>query len=274
MTEDDAPRVRKLTEIYGGDEYFGNLREGERADAFYATVWQRDPSGTVIVDANGQPLADPYQRNVGHYEPDVRLGMQNRFKYKDFTLTINMNAAIGGLMFSNLSPKLWWGGKHPNSTMYRDEEYANRDAEGNPMPVYVPNAVTVVSGEATYDTHGNIISDTRVFKKFDKAVDWQSWCQNYPYQATVTDKMDKFFANTFSRTYLKISQIALSYDFKKHLPKDGLVKGLTATIFCNNAALWAKAPWVDPDISGDTGENDGSNDPTGRYVGFGVNLTF
>ena len=266
--------VRKLTEIYGGDEYFGNLREGERADAFYATVWQRDPSGTVIVDANGQPLADPYQRNVGHYEPDVRLGMQNRFKYKDFTLTINMNAAIGGLMFSNLSPKLWWGGKHPNSTMYRDEEYANRDAEGNPMPVYVPNAVTVVSGEATYDTHGNIISDTRVFKKFDKAVDWQSWCQNYPYQATVTDKMDKFFANTFSRTYLKISQIALSYDFKKHLPKDGLVKGLTATIFCNNAALWAKAPWVDPDISGDTGENDGSNDPTGRYVGFGVNLTF
>ncbi len=266
--------VRKLTEIYGGEEYFGNLREGERADAFYATVWQRDPSGTVIVDANGQPLADPYQRNVGHYEPDVRLGMQNRFKYKDFTLTINMNAAIGGLMFSNLSPKLWWGGKHPNSTMYRDEEYANRDAEGNPIPVYVPNAVTVVSGEATYDTHGNIISDTRVFKKFDKAVDWQSWCQNYPYQATVTDKMDKFFANTFSRTYLKISQIALSYDFKKHLPKDGLVKGLTATVFCNNAALWAKAPWVDPDISGDTGENDGSNDPTGRYVGFGVNLTF
>ena len=163
---------------------------------------------------------------------------------------------------------------YPNSTMYRDEGYANRDAEGNPIPVYVPNAVTVVSGEATYDTHGNIISDTRVFKKFDKAVDWQSWCQNYPYQATVTDKMDKFFANTFSRTYLKISQIALSYDFKKHLPKDGLVKGLTATVFCNNAALWAKAPWVDPDISGDTGENDGSNDPTGRYVGFGVNLTF
>ena len=266
--------VRKLTEIYGGEEYFGNLREGERADAFYATVWQRDPSGTVIVDATGQPLADPYQRNVGHYEPDVRLGLQNKFKYKNFTLTVNMNGAIGGLMFSNLSPKLWWGGKHPNSTKYRDEEYANRDADGNPIPVYVPNAVTVVSGEVTYDTHGNVISDTRVFKKFDKAVDWQSWCQNYPYQATVTDKMDKFFANTFSRTYLKISQIALSYDFKDLLPKNAVVKGLTATVFCNNAALWAKAPWVDPDISGDTGENDGSNDPTGRYVGLGVNVTF
>lgn len=266
--------VRKLTEIYGGEGYFGNLRVGDRADAFYTEVWQRDPNGTVIVDANGQPLADPYERNVGHYEPNVRLGMQNKFKYKDFTLTINLNGAIGGLIFSNLSPKLWWGGKHPNSTMYRDQEYANRDAKGNPIPVYVPNAVTVVSGEVTYDTHGNVIKDTRVFKKFDKAVDWQSWCQNYPYMATVTDEMDEFFANTFSRTYLKISQIALSYDFKKMLPQDSPIKGLTGTVFCNNAALWSKAPWIDPDISGDSSDNDGSSDPTARYIGIGVNMTF
>lgn len=266
--------VRKLTEIYGGEEYFGNLREGDRADAYYATVWQRDPEGRVIVDATGQPQTDPYARNVGHYEPNVRLGMQNKFRYKDFTLTINLNAAIGGLIYSQLSPKLWWGGKHPNSTMYRDQEYYNLDAEGNPTPVYVPDAVTVVSGEVTYDTHGNVVSDTRVFKKFDQAVDWQSWCQNYPYRATVTDKMDKFFANTFSRTYLKISQIALSYDFKKLLPQDSPVKGLTATLFCNNAALWSKAPWIDPEISGDTSDDDGSNDPTARYVGIGVNMTF
>lgn len=266
--------VRTLSEIYGGEEYFGNLKKGDRADAYYATVWQRDDQGRVIVDATGQPLEDPYARNVGHYEPNVRLGMQNKFKYKDFTLTVNLNAAIGGLIYSQLSPKLWWGGKHPNSTMYRDQEYANLDAEGNPTPVYIPNAVTVASGEVTYDVHGNVVSDTRVFKKFDKAVDWQSWCQNYPYRATVTDDMDKFFANTFSRTYLKIGQIALTYDFKKLLPQKSMVKGLTATLFCNNVALWSKAPWIDPDISGDTSDNDGSNDPTGRYVGLGINMTF
>lgn len=266
--------VRKLTDIYGGEEYFGNLKKGDRADAYYTTVWQRDPEGRVIVDATGQPLEDPYKRNVGHYEPNVRLGMQNKFKYKDFTLAINLNAAIGGLIYSQLSPKLWWGGKHPNSTMYRDQEYANRDANGNPVPVYVPNAVTVVSGEVTYDVHGNVVSDTRVFKKYDKAVDWQSWCQNYPYRATVTDKQDKFFANTFSRTYLKISQISLSYDFKKLLSKDSPIKGLTGTVFCNNAFLWSKAPWIDPDISGDSSDNDGANDPTARYVGIGINMTF
>ena len=78
--------VRKLTEIYGGDEYFGNLKKNDRADAYYASVWQRDPEGRVIVDANGQPLKDPYDRKVGHYEPNVRLGMQNTFRFNDFLL--------------------------------------------------------------------------------------------------------------------------------------------------------------------------------------------
>lgn len=260
--------VRKLTEIYGGEEYFGNLRKGDRADAFYATVWQRDPQGRVVVDANGQPLYDPYERNVGHYEPDVRLGMQNTFRYGDFTLGINLNAAIGGLIFSNLSPKMWWGGKHPESTSYRDEEYATG------KPVYVPDAVTVSGGSVSYDVHGNVVEDSRRFVSYDKAVDWQSWCQNYPYRATVTDKMDKTFANTFSRSYLKIRQIALSYDFHRLLPRRSSVKGLTATVFVNNAFLWAKAPYIDPDISGDDGGDTGSADPTARYVGFGVNVNF
>lgn len=260
--------VRKLTEIYGGEEYFGNLKKGDRADSYYATVWQRDPEGRVIVDANGQPLKDPYVRNVGHTDPNVRLGMQNTFKYKDFTLGIELNAAIGGVMYSTLSPKLWWGGKHPNSVMYRDEEYAS----GN--PVFVPNAVRVVSGEVTYDVHGNVVSDTRQYEKFTNAVDWQSWCQNYPYRAVVTDKMDKFFANTFSRTYLKVRQISLTYDFHRLLPQDGIVKGFTATVFCNNPFLWAKVPYVDPDVSGDSGSDNGAADPTARYLGIGLNLKF
>lgn len=260
--------VKKLTDIYGGEAYFGNLKKGDRADAYYATVWQRDPEGKVVVDANGQPQKDPYARNVGHLEPNMRLGMQNTFKYKEFTLALNLNAALGGLIYSQLSPKLWWGGKHPNSTKYRDQEYATG------APVYVPDAVKTVSGSVTYDVHGNIVSDTRVFEKFTSAVDWQSWCQNYPYRAVVTDGMDKFFANTFSRTYLKVRELSLSYDFKRILPAQSVVKALTATLFCNNLALWSKAPWIDPDINGDTGSNNGASDPTARYIGLGVNMKF
>lgn len=171
-------------------------------------------------------------------------------------------------MFSNLSPKIWWGGKHPKSVQYRDEEYATG------KPVYVPNAVRVVSGEVSYDVHGNVVSDTRKYETFDKAVDWQSWCQNYPYRAIVTDGMDKLFANTFSRTYLKIRHISLSYDFHRFLPSTSAIKGLAATLFCNNPVLWAKAPYVDPDVSGDGSHDNGATDPTARYVGLGFNIKF
>jgi hypothetical protein len=260
--------VKKLTDIYDGKTYFGNYKKGDRADDIYATVWQRTSDGTLIVDETGQPIKDPYQRKVGHANPDLRFGLQNTFKYKDFTLNIDIDGAIGGLIYSTLSPKLWWGGKHPESVEYRDEEYATG------KPVYVPDAVVVTGGKVEYDINGNIVSDTRTYKKNELAVGWQSWCQNYPYRATVTDKMDKHFANTFNRSYLKLRYISLSYDMHRLIPHDGIIKGLSVNIFANNVALWAKAPWIDPDISGDDSSNNGASDPTARYIGFGVNMKF
>ncbi len=260
--------VKKLTEIYGGETYYGDYKVNDRFDDYYATVWQRNPEGKVIVDGTGQPIRDPYQRKVGHANPDLRYGLQNVFKYKDFTLNVDFDGAIGGLIYSTLSPKLWWGGKHPNSVQYRDAEYATG------KPVYVPDAVVVTGGEVKYDINGNIVSDTRTYAPNKQAVDWQSWCQNYPYRATVTDKMDKTFANTFNRSYLKLRYVALAYDFHRWLNKGSAVKGLVVTLFANNLALWSKAPWIDPDISGDSDNNSGAADPTARYVGMGVNIKF
>lgn len=260
--------VKKLSEIYNGAEYFGNLKKGDRADSYYATVWQRSADGQLIVDATGQPIKDPYVRNVGHMNPDLRYGLQNTFKYKDFILNIDVDGALGGLIYSQLSPKLWWGGKHPNSVQYRDEEYSAGKA------VYVPDAVVVTGGEIKYDVNGNIVSDTRTYAKNTLAVGWQSWCQNYPYRAVVTDKMDKTFANTFSRSYLKLRYVAITYDMHRLLNPNSAIKGLTVTVFGNNLAIKSKAPWIDPDINGDSDSNNGASDPTARYIGFGMNVKF
>ncbi len=260
--------VKKLSEIYGGAEYFGDMKKGDRADSYFGTVWQRASNGDLIVDATGQPIKDSYDRNVGHTDPDLRYGLQNTFKYKDLTLNIDIDGGIGGVIYSTLSPKLWWGGKHPKSVTYRDEEY------NTGKPVYVPDAVVVTGGSVQYDANGHVVSDTRTYAKNTLAVEWQSWCQNYPYRALVTDKMDKTYANTFNRTYLKVRYISLSYDFHKILAKECPVKGLTANVFCNNVLLWSKAPWIDPDISGDTASNNGAEDPTARYIGLGINLKF
>lgn len=33
--------IKKLTEIYGGQKKFGDLKVGDRADAFYGSQWQK-----------------------------------------------------------------------------------------------------------------------------------------------------------------------------------------------------------------------------------------
>lgn len=259
--------VRKISQIYNDQKTFGDLKVGDRADAFYGSQWQKSADGQVILDNNGMPTKDAYKQHLGHLDPNFRMGMQNTFRYKNFTLNIDMDGAYKGVIYSVLSEKLWWGGKHPNSVAYRDEQYAAG------KPVYVPEGVVVTGGELIRDTNGNVLSDTRTYEKNTTAVDWQQWCQNYPYQAYVSTKENKTFANVFDRSYIKLRRVAVSYNFQQLLPKKGPVKGLTATVFGNNLAVWKKVPFIDPDYTGDSNDG-GANDPTSRYVGMGLQVKF
>ena len=173
---------------------------GDRADAFYGSQWQKSADGELILDENGMPTKDAYKQYLGHLDPNFRMGMQNTFRYKDFTLSVDLDGAYKGVIYSVLSEKLWWGGKHPESVEYRDAQYA----VGH--PIYVPNGVVVTGGELKRDIDGNVISDTRTYKRNTTAVDWQQWCQNYPYQAYVSSKENAKFANVFDRSYIKLRQ--------------------------------------------------------------------
>src|SRR5690606_14759647 len=146
-------RVRHLTEIYGDQERFGNLFLNDRADAFYATVWQKSPDGQLILNNNGLPVIDSYSKNIGHRDPSWVFGLQNSFKYKNLSLAIGIDGVWGGLMNSITVEKMWWGGTHPYSTEHRDAEYAAGE------PVYVPEGVVVTSGELAQGVNGEVISD-------------------------------------------------------------------------------------------------------------------
>ena len=260
-------RVKKLTEIYGGLEKYGDLREGDRADSYYATGYQYSADGQLILDNTGMPVRDAYSRYFGHTDPDWRLGWQNTFTYKHFTLGIDIDGVWGGVMFSKIHERLWRGGKHPDSVEEREREYEAGE------PVYVPDGVVVTGGELVRDVNGNVISDTRTYAENTTAVSYQTWCMNYPANARVSSRDDDTFATVFDRSYFKLRRVALSYDFKHLLPEHSRVKGLTATIFANNVAMWKKIPYIDPDFNVN-GNDEGSQDPTARYVGFGLTMKF
>ena len=260
-----STNIRKLTEIYGGQEKYGDLKLGDRADAMYATEWEKTPDGRLILDSNGMPTQSAFKSYIGNQDPDVRFGLQNTFKFDHFTVNVDMDGAIGGTLISTTTQKMWWGGKHPKSTMYRQEEYENGG-----KPIYVPEGVNIVSGEVTYDVNGNIISDTRVYKKNETAVNIQTWAQNYPYRAVVRTSESELFANTFSRSFLKLRRVAASYDFS-HLIHSNSIKGLEVTLYGNNLAVLKKTPYLDPDF----GASDSDlQDPSARYIGVSANITF
>ncbi len=256
--------VRKITNIYGGASRYNNLRVGDRADAYYATVWQKSANGDLILDPNTSlPLFDPYVRKIGHLDPNWRLGLQNMFKIKDFTVNLDVDGAWGGLINSTTIEKMWWGGKHPKSVTYRDQEYTAG------KPVYVPEGVIVTGGTVNWDLDGNVVSDTRTYERNGKAVNWQTWSQNYPYRARVTEDENETFANTYDRTFFKLRRLAVGYDLSKVL-KLGKVKSLDVSVYGYNLLMWKKMPYLDPDF----GTDSDLQDPSARYLGFSVNLKF
>lgn len=258
--------VRRLTEIYGGASKFGDFKLNDRADAMYTTVWSKSADGQVILSKNtGMPTRSAYKENIGHQDPDLRFGFQNTFKIKDFTVHIDMDGAVGGTLISTTTQKMWWGGKHPKSVMYREEEYANGG-----KPVFVPQGVNVTGGEVAYDLDGKILSDTRTYAPNRTAVSIQSWAQNYPFKATVTTDENELFANAFDCSYVKLRRVAVSYDLM-NLFDSRFIQNLDVTLFGNNLAVLKNIPYLDPDFG--SKDND-LQDPSARYVGVSAMLKF
>lgn len=258
--------VQKLTAIYGDQERYGNFKVGDRADSYYTTVWQRSADGRLILNQNtGMPIQDPYAKNIGHLNPDWQFGFLNTLKVKDFTINVDIDGAIGGVMNSNTIEKMWWAGKHPNSTLYRDAEYESGEY------VFVPDGVVVTGGQVVRDIYGQVTSDTREYAPFTKAVSWQSWSQQYPYRARITADEDEYFANTFSRSFVKLRRVSVSYDLNKVL-KINKLNGLNASVFGYNLAVWKKIPYIDPDFK--LGNDGDLQDPSSRYIGASLNFNF
>lgn len=259
-----STNVRKLTGIYGGKEKFGDLRKGDRADAMYAIEWQKTPDGQLILDKNsGLPTQSAYKTFIGNQDPNVRFGLQNSFSVKNFSVHIDVDGAIGGTLVSTTIQKLWWGGRHPKSTIYRQEEYDN-----NGKPVFVPEGVNVTGGEVSYDVNGNILSDSRTYQENATAVNIQTWAQNYPYRAVVKTSENKLFANTYSRSFLKLRRISVTYDLTSYL-RSNAIKGLDVTLFGNNLGVIKKTPYLDPDF----GAYDYDlQDPSARYIGISATI--
>jgi TonB-linked SusC/RagA family outer membrane protein len=236
------------------DGYINQVKEGQRMDRIYITD-SRTPDGQAIYNANGMQAYTPYGQYFGNRDADWIYGVQNTFGYKDFSLSFSFDGRLGGLIYSTTNQKMWWGGSAKGTVnQYRDDANA-----GN--ATYVGPGVVVTDGAITYDSYGNILSDTRKFAPNTTKVNYISFMQT-----TSGAMLNNYFY--YSGTYIKMRELVLTYNLPTKLVK-GIFNSASVSLIGNNLFILSKLDNVDPDA-----ERDDLQTPSMRSVGFNINLKF
>ena len=243
-----------LESVYGGATTLDNVPVGTRNDRIYAFSYMYTPGGKLVLQDNGFPQNDPYNRMLGYEDPDFIFGFLNTFSYKNFSLTVSADGRIGGTMYSTTNQKMWWGGTHPGTVN------EHREAANEGRATYVADGVVVVEGNVEYNSDGEIIKDTRVYAPNTTAVNYISWNVN---------TSNAFLNHYYDASFVKLREITLTYNFPKELLSNTFLQKASVSLVGRNLALWSKMSEVDPD----PGE-DNLQTPSSRSIGFNLNVTF
>lgn len=248
-----------LKEVFDGSDRYGDLKVGERTDAFIDWVWLREPgTDNFVVDPNGGfVLYDNFKRKIGNRNADWEAGLNNTFTFGKLTLDMNISGRWGGLVYSDLISRMIQTGAEPRTLKHRDLY--------NQGEFFVPdNAVVVTGGEITYDEQGNILTDTRTFAKSDIPLDWRAWVSSMgSFRSIKTVGW-----NVYDATFFKLRSLSLGYDFTSLFEEKSGIKKFEATLIGTNLLIWKKMPHEDPDA-----DRSDLGFPTERFIGLNLKLT-
>jgi TonB-linked SusC/RagA family outer membrane protein len=248
---------RFLEKSPDGSGTFNNINEGDRMDEIWTDVFQKTPGGRYIIE-NGVRVSDPFLRNLGYDDADWVFGIQQTFKYKNFSLGISGDGRIGGKIQSVTNQEMHWAGTHPDTVIPEREDAANG------MSTYIDDGVIVIGGAATYDSQGNIIEDSRVYAPNTSAVNYISWAKNvYGFNESYED----FY---YDETFFKLREVILTYNVPSELLSKTFLKEANFSIVGRNLLLISNIPQIDPD----QGYDDQFQSPSTRNYGFNLNFKF
>ncbi len=251
----------KLDPLYSADKPW--VKVGERVDHYILRDYQKDPDGNIIHN-NGLPLYSAYDSKFGNSDPDWIWGLSSNLRYRNWTFHIAADGRVGGIAQTTTEMYMWRAGSHPNSVV--PERYLDATQAGTKN--YVGEGVKVISGSATYDTYGNITSDTREYAPNDIAATYKTYIETY-HKGTAWGGSPSP-VDAYSTTFFKIREISLTYDFPNDLSKRIGAKGASVSAIGQNVFLWAKQfKYSDPD-----GGSENFSDPSIRYLGLNIKLTF
>lgn len=277
-------RYREINDPSGSIISNGGVqRVGDRVDRLFTTDLLRAPDGQVIHDAAGLPLRGPsgIQGNyfVGNGNSDFVWAINNRFNYKSWNFSFQVDGRVGGVIYNDLWRSAVRGGADlstAGNTPYgiaRRAEWESFKETGSTQPAYIGGGVVLVEGVPRYDADGLISNfDELVFNT-----------NNIP--ATVQDYTialsDFTGAWVHSKTFTKLREVIIGYSLPSTLVQRAGISNATVSVVGRNLLYFAARPDIDIDQYpgpsllpyGDAG-NSRLQSPSMRSYGVNLNVTF
>ena len=220
--------------------------------------WKRNEEGKLILrpttsavwGGGWQPSYElNVEKQVGNFQPDFTGGFSTNLQYKNLRLAANFDFMIGGQMVSWTN--MWAAGSG----------LSGRTAEKNDKGISVREPVSKGGGVRV----DGVDEDGKPVTAYLNSYQYYHYLANYDLDEWIYD-----------RTYVKMRELSLTYDFPKNLLKKagiGLSNASVSFVANNPWLIYSACPNVDPSESGSNWIEGGQAAAT-RSFGFTVKLGF
>ncbi|MGF1534442.1 MAG: SusC/RagA family TonB-linked outer membrane protein [Bernardetiaceae bacterium] len=277
-------RYAIIANVFPGDggaglEYVAE--QGELLGQLYGLGFQRGPDGRIIHE-NGLPLLTDEKVSAGSYQPDLRVGLNNTFHYKNLSFSFLFDGQIGGKIYSRSHALYNTGGAitnnddpHLNLSTLDGRTVYSVSYDQNGDPVYTLEQEGGVIGPGwRYDDAGNLVENDVVVPA--GGAGYTGYFYNYYGNGFNRDNIE---AATYDATYFKLRQISISYRLPKSWVEKLGFRSARLALIGRNLLLFSKVPTIDPEtysIRNGLFVNgfESTQLPSTRSYGFSVHLGF
>jgi hypothetical protein len=209
----------------------------------YGTRWDRNPDGSLVLDAYGFPqmAADPGV--IGDPNPRWRMGLINTFRYENLTLSVLLDFKQGGDVWNGTKGATYYFGTHGDQEWWttisaqQASTLINYDAETPDQSIAAGSQKYIRNADGTVSFRGYVHD----FGAGEVLVD-ESYFRNGP-GSSFTGPAETFVEDG---SYVRLREVSLSYLFPLHAL--GL-QSMTVRVSGRNLALWTDYSGTDPETN-------------------------
>jgi len=254
-----------FVEFADGQERNGFYYVGDRVDKYFSGGYYTAPDGKYIYDASGRPIVAPVAKYLGNINPDWSWGLVNKFSYRNWSLMVQFDGRVGGVINNQIKRQTFRGGRNIETIQGAMGIAREQDTKG--IKSYVGDGVVISNGAAIeYDPLTGAITnyDELQFAPNTTATFLQDWISRYYNQAE---------NNMQSRTYAKLREVTLTYNFPESILAKTFIRNASLSLIGRNLLYFAKSDDFDVDQFV-YGAGSDLQSPTLKRYGFNLNITF